>query len=157
VAKQRMKKLHYLTKDGRLITSDDAPLVPDGLAVPGPLHKKLAKKLVRLLAERALDDPEELDRQAAELLERLPYATMGQKLSDAGKKSPGRRGRYKTPRNQLRAAVLEMHKRFPGLTFNDVCNRIGERFGYQSGWSAKQAARDLQWHNPHKKKNKNPT
>jgi hypothetical protein len=152
VAKQRRTKLHYLTEDGQLITSDDAPLVPTGSEVPGEVHRRLARKLIRSRAEHALEDEEELERQVDAWFEERKHATSGRRQSDAGKKSPGRRGQYKTPPDELRAAVLEMHKRFPGLTFNDVCSRIGKRLGYQSGWSAKQAARDLQWPNPRKKK-----
>ena len=58
---------------------------------PTVAHKKLAKLLVRARAARALEDPEELDRQAAALFEQYDDATSVQEQRDAGKKSPGRR------------------------------------------------------------------
>ena len=69
-----------------------------------PVHYKLAKLLVRARAELALQDDEELEQQAAALVEQLNYATIGKKQSDAGKKK--------------RKHLTHLKTRVPYATFN---------------------------------------
>ncbi len=128
------------------------PETPIKKALGGIAHKKLAKTLIRARAERALQDDEELDRQAAELVDQLGYATSGKKQSAAGKASPGRRGQHKVAPEKLLADVQAMRTRSPRLTFNDVCEKVAKRAGYRSAKPVKEAAAPIHWPDPRRRK-----
>lgn len=113
--------------------------------IGGVSHVKLARTLVRTRAERALSDPDDLQRQAEALVDQLVHAHSGKKQSDAGKASPGRRGKYRVQPEVLLADVQAMHKRSPNLTFADVCETVARRRGYGSAWSVKKAAAGIKW------------
>ena len=115
----------------------------------GPKHKRLAATLVRARAERTerLGD-EEVERQAAALVEQLSDAKIGRKQRASGHKSPGRGGKYKVPREVLCNAVEDLHKQHPRLTYNDVCSRVARDYGYKSTESVCRATRHLKWPDP---------
>ena len=120
-------------------------------------HYKLAKTLVRARAERALQDNEELERQAAALVEQLRDAYIGARQRDSGRKGKGKRrekyaGKPIPSPQDVRAAVLAMHTRFPRLTFNAVCDKVGRQFDYKSGWAPKDKAHDIKWSDPRRKR-----
>lgn len=118
-----------------------------------PLDKqKLRRTLIRARAQRALEDDDELERQASEMADQLRYATSGKKQIDAGRQSPGRRGKYKVTPAELLAAVRAMSARFPRLTFNDVCIKVARASGYKSAWPVKRAAKAIKWPDPRSRK-----
>jgi len=119
--------------------------------VGGIAHKELAKTLIRARAERALQDGDDLELQAAALVNQLGYATSGKKQSDAAKASPGRRGQYTVAPDKLLADVEAMHTRTPRLTFSDVCEKVRKRHGYMSAWSVKKAAAAIKWPDPRRR------
>src|SRR5438128_765009 len=83
--------------------------------------------------ERAMNawyDEEEFERRVAEWLEPYIHEDIGRRVRGAGKTSGGRQP-HKTPQ-ELRAAVIAMHKLNPFLTFNDACNQVGKKLGYKS-------------------------
>jgi hypothetical protein len=88
----------------------------------GNAHKKLAKTLILARAERALQDSDDLERQATALVEQLRNARIGETLRKHGENSRGRPRKATT--DDLRAAVLEMHEHSPHLTKTQVVERV---------------------------------
>jgi hypothetical protein len=95
----------------------------------GNAHKKLAKTLILARAERALQDSDDLERQATALVEQLRNARIGETLRKHGENSRGRPRKATT--DDLRAAVLEMHEHSPHLTKTQVVERVRKRFNYK--------------------------
>jgi hypothetical protein len=137
------------------------PKRKQGQTTGGLDHHKLAKTLIRARAERALQDGDDLDRQAAALVEQLRDAHIGGRQRAAGRKSKGeRREQYKgkpiPSRKELRDAVEAMHAtaKHPTWSFNRVCLRVAKDFGYDSAWSVKEACKErpaIKWPDPRRR------
>ena len=129
--------------------------------VGGIDHKKLAKTLIRARAERARRGGDDLERQAAALVEQLRDAHIGARQRAAGRKGRGERretyaGKPIPSRKELRDAVEAMHdkKKHPTWSFNRVCLRVAKDFGYDSAWSVKKACKwrpAINWPDPRRR------
>jgi hypothetical protein len=73
--------------------------------------------------------------------------TIGAKQRAAGRRSPGRRGKYKFHPEKLRAEVRQRHSDLPSHTWNDVCSRVAEHVGCSTE-TVRKATRDLKWPDP---------
>lgn len=137
------------------------PKRKQGQTTGGLDHQKLAKTLIRARAERALQDGDDLERQAAALVEQLRDARSGARQRAAGGKSKGeRREKYKgkpiPSREKMRAAVQAMQNEHPTWSFNRVCLRVAKSkdFGYDSAWSVKEACKEapaIKWPDPRRR------
>lgn len=101
-------------------------------------------------------DQEKIDRLFAKWLEPFINQDIGARQRASGRKGKGvRRDTYKRkpiPREMMREAVRTMHEmRHPMWSFNRVCLRVAQDFGYDSAWSVKEACKErpaIKWPDP---------
>jgi hypothetical protein len=130
--------------------------------VVGTITGARAQRALERAAHEFDPDEEKFERQIAALIQEVIDARRGAAQRALGEKSPGRRGMHKAAPEALRAAVrairerdLKRHPPNGRRTYSDVCREVATKFGYRpSAKSAKEAAADIKWSDPRRRKRK---